>query len=461
MRRQSTKVSLNADSIPGDWNNDCTLMVFNNPDFGKNIASKYKNIGAYKFTAFNTKFVSVFEPSFIKDALKHEGMGSLRNMWPPSYQLLLGKDSLTLKYGNEHRKLRKLLNSLFNDNLLKRQFNLYLKATHKFLDVLCSKTNELNDNDYVEVYPLSLEWAYDIALNVIFGNDRHIYFNDTNDETDIFKFMIEWVAGFMDDIENQHSKDSLLYNSIVSRELLLERFQRMIDIGRNKLKNGESLDENCSFTKLLMIPENDITNDELLDIILVLLHASHHTTGTACCNILNMLNKYGNNNYIMDELYNELSGLNSDMSFQDINKLRYLNYFIKEVLRITPPVLEIPKMCINDTNINGYNLEKGTTINISVGSQAMNDNIFENPDTFDPNRYKNNGLPSVYQFCPFGGNTKICIGYKLAELEMKLLVYFFVMKTNFEVNNELCHHSTEHRVQHLNGVPIFAKFYPK
>ena len=52
-----------------------------------------------------------------------------------------------------------------------------------------------------------------------------------------------------------------------------------------------------------------------------------------------------------------------------------------------PPVHAIPRAAIEDVAFNGYIIPKGEISNCSLAGTHMSDDIFRNPDVFDPNRF--------------------------------------------------------------------------
>merc|ERR1712233_275746 len=135
----------------------------------------------------------------------------------------------------------------------------------------------------------------------------------------------------------------------------------------------------------------------------------------------------------------------------------YLDGFVKEALRFTPGLRGIRKQSLDDVVVSGVQIEKGQEMNVNIELQSRNENEFENPDQFDPTRWMNGGGPSKYAFTPFGMGAKICLGWKLVYVEMKLMVALLESRVRMDVD--------ELRLQKarspFNYWEVYGRFYPK
>lgn len=63
----------------------------------------------------------------------------------------------------------------------------------------------------------------------------------------------------------------------------------------------------------------------------------------------------------------------------------YLTAFIKESLRFMTPVPSlVPRIAIQDHEIQGIKIKKGTYANVQFFGNLYDPNIFENPSEFNP-----------------------------------------------------------------------------
>jgi cytochrome P450 len=107
----------------------------------------------------------------------------------------------------------------------------------------------------------------------------------------------------------------------------------------------------------------------------------------------------------------------------DLPRLPYLRQVVDESLRLYPPVWLFPRDAVADDEIGGYHIPAGSTILVPVYAAHHNAATWESPEAFDPDRFcPARRRPDRYDYFPFGGGARKCIGMDLALLEIQLAV---------------------------------------
>lgn len=88
---------------------------------------------------------------------------------------------------------------------------------------------------------------------------------------------------------------------------------------------------------------------------------------------------------------------------------------IEEMLRWTSPVKNMCRTLTADTEFHGTSLKSGEKIMLMFESANFDEDVFENPESFDMYRNPNNHLA-------FGFGTHFCLGNQLARLELKIML---------------------------------------
>ena len=105
-----------------------------------------------------------------------------------------------------------------------------------------------------------------------------------------------------------------------------------------------------------------------------------------------------------------------------IARLSYLEAVCKETLRINPPALSTFNRTVKKpVEIEGYYLEPGTEIDVSIYLAHRRKSVYPEPEKFKPERFLERQF-STYEFLPFGGGQCRCLGASLAQYEMKLVL---------------------------------------
>ncbi|XP_009787639.1 cytochrome P450 98A2-like [Nicotiana tabacum] len=120
---------------------------------------------------------------------------------------------------------------------------------------------------------------------------------------------------------------------------------------------------------------------------------------------------------VQEEL-DRVIGSNRIVNESDISKLSYLQYVVKESLRLHPPTpLMLPHMASNNVKVGGYNIPKGSIVHVNVWSLGRDPKIWKDPLQFWPERFIIEDVDMKghdYRFLPFGAGRRICPGMNLA-----------------------------------------------
>ncbi|RAK71135.1 cytochrome P450 [Aspergillus fijiensis CBS 313.89] len=107
-------------------------------------------------------------------------------------------------------------------------------------------------------------------------------------------------------------------------------------------------------------------------------------------------------------------------TFADIPALPYLDAVISELLRWRPiSPIGVPHAVIQEDEYLGYRIPKGATVIANQWGFNMDEEVFEEPQAFQPQRYvEDPGLP----VSAFGFGRRLCPGYRLARASLFIVV---------------------------------------
>jgi cytochrome P450 len=108
----------------------------------------------------------------------------------------------------------------------------------------------------------------------------------------------------------------------------------------------------------------------------------------------------------------------------DVRQMQYIWQVLQEALRMYPPIWVIPRTPLTADEVDGYKLEPGEMIFISPYVVHRHTDFYDNPESFDPDRISPDNTANWhrYQYIPFGGGPRKCIGHEFAMLEMTIIV---------------------------------------
>lgn len=124
-----------------------------------------------------------------------------------------------------------------------------------------------------------------------------------------------------------------------------------------------------------------------------------------------------NNPKVLSKLHDEIDAVfqknKQDISYNDLDKMQYLDMVINEAMRKYPPIGMIQRKCIKSTVLPSRNVkvEKDTIIIIPIYALHRDESLYPNPELFDPQRFDPNEINvQKYSFLGFGEGNRICLG---------------------------------------------------
>nr|QST15060.1 CYP362A7 protein [Diaphanosoma celebensis] len=130
----------------------------------------------------------------------------------------------------------------------------------------------------------------------------------------------------------------------------------------------------------------------------------------------------------------------SPITVKALNELHYLKACLKESFRLMPAFSGVGRVVVNDVVLSGYQVPKGAFVVIPNQYMCLKEKHFPKGQEYIPERWiKGNELESnanPYLMLPFGFGTRMCIGRRLAELEMWQLIAKFVQNFRIEYHQE-------------------------
>ncbi|GAA6219728.1 cytochrome P450 27C1-like isoform X2 [Lates japonicus] len=196
----------------------------------------------------------------------------------------------------------------------------------------------------------------------------------------------------------------------------MEDIQRRVD--NNQDVEGEYL--------TYLLSNTQMSTKDVYGSIAELLLAGVDTTSNTLTWTLHLLSR---NPQIQDRLYEEVStSVPADHipSASEITQMPYLKAVIKEALRMYPVVLMNARIFTEkNVVIGGYHFPKKTAFMLCHYAISHDEDTFPEPFTFKPERWLRDGRerPNPFGSIPFGFGVRGCVGRRIAELEMYLVLF--------------------------------------
>ncbi len=102
-------------------------------------------------------------------------------------------------------------------------------------------------------------------------------------------------------------------------------------------------------------------------------------------------------------------------------RLEYLDAIVKETLRLTPIIPLVGRRLVRPLRIGGYDLPANVVAAPCIYLAHRRPERWPDPERFDPTRFLGS-RPTPYEFLPFGGGVRRCVGMAFALYEMKIVL---------------------------------------
>ncbi|MET4613326.1 cytochrome P450 [Rhodococcus sp. PvR044] len=172
-----------------------------------------------------------------------------------------------------------------------------------------------------------------------------------------------------------------------------------------------------------------IDDAELREELRTLLVAGHETTATSVCWALFHLHRHP---AMLEQVVAELRDVGPTAAPDELARLPYLDAVCKETLRLNPPVPIVLRRLTGPLTVCGVPVAKGRTVGIALPLLHTHPDVWERPDQFDPGRFMERRY-SPFEFAPFGGAHRRCIGSALAEYEMPIVLATILSRVRLEL----------------------------
>lgn len=138
---------------------------------------------------------------------------------------------------------------------------------------------------------------------------------------------------------------------------------------------------------------------------------------------------------VQTKLLQELDSLGEFADPMSIARLPYLTAVCNETLRISSVNMMISgRVVVSPIELMGYKLEPGTALFGSIYLTHQRSDLYPEPKRFKPERFLEREF-SAYEFVPFGGGIRSCIGASLALFEMKLALATVLSRYQLALND--------------------------
>ena len=421
----------------------------------------------------------VARPEHVKDVvgrLKEKTNSSRRIVGP-----MIGQESIILRMHSRWGPLRRSLAQVFTLTSMRGYFGVFVDSTRDFVARI-EEHNSKRKRHFEEAHnkglrtlpttllePLdvdgcSMDLALDVVTRALFSRDLAIQRGNAKDfsvrlasVTDtFFKAVLNPVFWLVHPFQYFAFKRNLRW------------FQSLL---RGWIQERQAVDPTGSGNKDLLglmlgvsDPEtgNPLTTEEILAQAFTFYFAGHDTSAHT---IAWALYEIAQHPEVEAKLYEELVEVMGDKdtpTFEEASKLTYLQWVIKETLRLHAPAGSFSRETTEETEVAGVLVPAHTTVTISVLAAHGSEITWPEPWRFRPERFseKESAGRDPYAWIPFSMGEKNCIGMNFALLEIRTVVAILCKRYRVAPSVDLLPH-TATKITNAPVDGIYVHFLPR
>ena len=388
--------------------------IFRPLDFLEECTEKYGDIFRLNLMGL-PPFIAVSDPKGIEEILSVDAKKFDAGRTNGLAASLLGDNSLVLLDGSEHRRQRKLMMPPFHGEKVK-----------SYAETICQITEKVagrwQEKQTFSAHKAMQNITLETILHVVFGlseGERYQKIKPPLIELlDLTGSPLKASVVFLPFLQQDLGEWSPWGKVVRRKRKIYELLQEEIDARRaNPELSGSDV------LSLMMSARDEegegLSDIELKDQMMTLLVAGHETTATALSWALYWVHKTPE---VKEKLLAELAGFDIAGDPLGVSRLPYLRAVCNETLRIYPVAfITFLRFAKSPIEVMGHQFDPETMLAPIIYSTHHREDLYPNPKQFKPERFLNRDY-SIYEFLPFGGGNRRCIGYALALLEMKLVL---------------------------------------
>jgi cytochrome P450 len=172
-----------------------------------------------------------------------------------------------------------------------------------------------------------------------------------------------------------------------------------------------------------------LSDSEIRHEMVIFLFAGHDTTATTLTYSLWALGRHPE---FQDRVAAEVAELGDrELGPDDVARLGYTVRVLQEALRLCPPGATGSRVATRDVDVAGFRVKAGTMLVFGRRAVQTDPSLWDDPLTFDPDRFSPERAQGRdrWQYLPFGGGPRSCIGDHFAMLEATLALATIVRRT--------------------------------
>ncbi|HVZ37192.1 MAG TPA: cytochrome P450 [Polyangiaceae bacterium] len=337
--------------------------------------------------------------------------------WKESFSGLNGEDSLWVLIGERHRRERRLYAPAVHAHYFRPHGSVVRDITRHHID-------KWRPGQTVRAIETTLAITLDIIMRLVFGVEDEALMEQGRVILEELRRSVHPLIVFYPKL--QRPWFPLWRRYVAARADMFAWADRVIALRRARREAGDDV-----LGRLMTASDEQgrpYTDEHIRNELGSVLGAGHETTATALAWALHEL---GLHPEVMTKLRAELEPAAGAHPVDALPELPYLAAVCNEAIRLHPILAECARVPMVPLEIRGHPIEPGQALVISIVGIHHDPITYPHPDRYVPERFVDRRY-GKYEFLPFGGGHRRCLGAPLADYSMRIVLAEIALNWEFE-----------------------------
>ena len=366
---------------------------------------------------FNTDVLFIRDTAFAQYVLQKNQKNYVKSKIQTEDLVKYVGEGLLTSEGEKWKKQRKMMQPAFHKKQLE---NLLIGMQ----DTIVSEFKKIKTDQTIDVFPILNDLAFQTVVKSLFTKaarendmERLQFITEANQKMLVKELRQPYLgwwfksSGVLKKHLNLSNEARTILKGIVEdRKTSGQRFGDLLDmLLETRYDDGKGMSE-----------------EQLIDEILIIFTAGHETTSNALTFTFQLLAKHPD---WQNQIFEEWRTLKDETNVMTrISNSKVCQQVLEESMRLYPPAYFIDRVNVAADDFNDIHFEAGSNLLFSVYEIHRHPELWEQPELFLPERFEDGGRQFSSQYFPFGAGPRKCIGNNFAMFEMIIAVSELISK---------------------------------
>ncbi len=342
--------------------------------------------------------------------------------WNHKFNVLafvVGKDSLIVSDGEDHRRRRASVQAGFSRRRLNGWIPMIVERTDQAIDELGATIP--GEGGVVDMYPIGRSLVLDIVVRAFFGERLSHRAGEIGE-------LFQRAQDYLESPAIRQLPHPIPFTRRARVRQDRKRFDALVDAEIARLRRCPDHDERNVLESL--VTEGELTDAEIRDQVDTLIGAGYDTTAATLSWALLLAaaapGLWDRLRAEADAVLGDPAGGTAPPDSSTLAALDLAARTVRESLRLHPAGVVGVRESVVDVTAGGYLVPAGTLIAWSPHLVGRDPDAWPDPLRFDPERHRDRAATRAAlakaAWVPFGGGARNCIGFALAQMELTLIL---------------------------------------